>query len=1579
MATPLSPESNQTPSNMQLGQNMTNYKPTISHIDVAHVHGNRTMQSYSSQAHTVPLPNTGQQIIGPYQISHTGPLHSSSMSNSSTSTPIARPPFSGKTEREAERHIHNNMPAFVDRINPKQYLPYLPCLTKTDKEQITAEQSNNGERLATMTLLNCVMKHENWQSQLQKALEANGQTSLAKQIEPGTDSVDFSLTPRGPPSMDTSNSFTDLQPRGPPSASTSHSLSNGVMPQSLNQSEALLQGPPQTGAMPQGFPQNGPMLQGPHQYGDIPQALKQNGTVPQGSPLGGAMFQGPTQTGAIPREVPTQAMSLQGPPQSDFNSQSGAIPKAPPQSDINSQSGAIPKAPPESGNMSSPIPSQDSQQIKAMLKEPLQDKTTPQVPQFSSSINSDSSKSSDNTSPSDMSIDNSSSSDNISSSNSSSENISSSSSSFSSSDQSSPTKSKVLIPESIEDVVRGKTYPIYEDELPADLQESFFDGVIIYCAADRSKAEELKRIMQDKVPLERGGKPKICLFQFCAESENRGSDDILFQPSIFSSLATAILHSTYMFILFTEEFNQGERWTELIRDECLMESIVDPDRRWCVVPLYYVKSEVTLSTQTFGIRTLRGVMMTESDCMDWVPSKISKMLQYKRGVRRQREQDLKDRIDIWVQEEVTRRAIADLEKEREKKRKKEESKMRMQRALEHEQNKDDEFNENLKQKKFEPLEDNTPSVPHHAPSVQPKVSTTAGVTHNQDAMVKMMEFFTKMQQGQLEQNQNVILEQMKAMMELAKAPNQVINIERTDRTQIGDAQAIVQAPSSTKEVSKGNQKDMLGDDAPYVLEEDATNEPERENQPNEPSKDQCPDAVKSGSNTKQEDSGRKILEGSFMSSNPAKDDLQGAVSRRSPSAGTLNTMATRVVQSQTSSGVGENVQLKMDPIPSVRVPSEHPSSEPVESSASQELGGASPRASSPSIGSPQPDLTLQTIPSTRSTRSALNITGQPSEDSNTVSGDEDNKAMHPSITSNREPVEGTDLLPELNEAAQNTEPLYYDSSARDTTKHHTGNQGNQHIESTGDVDPDRTIPKQYMDINPSGVSDQLKKDVPTTLGGTDSHVKKDCSNVQKNEEKSSIDGCSNVALVGSAGLEVTGGEEASMCPSTSGLTTDEKLDRGKIVADDLSSEPPSDISATNSQLNKKEAQNLSLKSFATTSIKSDVDSVDGAIPDELLPRSMQYQVPETSDNLEISRPNIQAQQVKHNQSSVESPAASASLALPITVENFPESLTDDLNNVPLAKGVSTQQNRIQSIETCVSADPLGAVQPIKDESTIQDNEEIADSVEINPRPDESLLSKPSILCSKEEGQDGVVVSVSASGNGDPHISSNFNEAPLDSNASLSLCISDASSALSNPSSSLHTTGSKSVSVRANSANVSGSTDNPPQPLSSFGEIPLDSNINFYISNMSNVTNTSEPPPGYTSVGDDVIPPNQDQQVQSQSTFYISCEQEGFALVDRPLEDAIEATEESLNSEQIDNTITSMDEITHAGANRDFSDTQSQESDDKPKSGIKKLFNIFRSKTAPSGLSSGLNSSIFKTMRKSSKSSLNSLEDKGNKN
>jgi len=73
--------------------------------------------------------------------------------------------------------------------------------------------------------------------------------------------------------------------------------------------------------------------------------------------------------------------------------------------------------------------------------------------------------------------------------------------------------------------------------------------------------------------LQDGRRPQVCTLLSGTNFVNTQSQ--------FHHMSEALKHSTYMFMIVTRLFCT-DVWAEVQRDECLMESITNPEKRWSV-------------------------------------------------------------------------------------------------------------------------------------------------------------------------------------------------------------------------------------------------------------------------------------------------------------------------------------------------------------------------------------------------------------------------------------------------------------------------------------------------------------------------------------------------------------------------------------------------------------------------------------------------------------------------------------------------------------------------------------------------------------------------------------------------------------------------------------------------------------------------------------------------------------------------------------------------------------------------------------------------------------------------------------
>ncbi|CAH3037473.1 unnamed protein product [Pocillopora meandrina] len=87
-------------------------------------------------------------------------------------------------DREERDLISENITQLVEDVIPVDMLPYLPCLTKSDKEKIKCEETNHGSMRAAQELIDRLVRRRNSFRQFIEALCETGCRHLAEQLFP---------------------------------------------------------------------------------------------------------------------------------------------------------------------------------------------------------------------------------------------------------------------------------------------------------------------------------------------------------------------------------------------------------------------------------------------------------------------------------------------------------------------------------------------------------------------------------------------------------------------------------------------------------------------------------------------------------------------------------------------------------------------------------------------------------------------------------------------------------------------------------------------------------------------------------------------------------------------------------------------------------------------------------------------------------------------------------------------------------------------------------------------------------------------------------------------------------------------------------------------------------------------------------------------------------------------------------------------------------------------------------------------------------------------------------------------------
>ena len=190
---------------------------------------------------------------------------------------------------------------------------------------------------------------------------------------------------------------------------------------------------------------------------------------------------------------------------------------------------------------------------------------------------------------------------------------------------------------------------IHDADIPPEFKEGQYDVLLLYADADRKDAIKFKKILERFILVD--GEPA----RICVVDEN-----FPWIQSQFEHMDEAIRRSTHIFLYVTELFC-NDNWAAMQKDSVLMTSIEDPDKRWCVVPLYLDGKRNKRYKVPFGINALKGIdvrlMLNEQPVGDikvdrFVPDQfivdnIRNMISCQLHLRRAREKDDEQNLRDW--------------------------------------------------------------------------------------------------------------------------------------------------------------------------------------------------------------------------------------------------------------------------------------------------------------------------------------------------------------------------------------------------------------------------------------------------------------------------------------------------------------------------------------------------------------------------------------------------------------------------------------------------------------------------------------------------------------------------------------------------------------------------------------------------------------------------------------------------------------------------------------------------------------------------------------------------------------------
>ena len=141
------------------------------------------------------------------------------------------------------------------------------------------------------------------------------------------------------------------------------------------------------------------------------------------------------------------------------------------------------------------------------------------------------------------------------------------------------------------------------DELPPVYKVLYIDVLILYAEDNRERAEKFRDHLINDIDIGEDGPVKAMLYD---EAGLMSLSNLK-----IGHLAAAVERSTYIFMYLTKEFTK-DKWMEFSSESCLMEAITNPDKQWCVVPVYTERRNTTFKVP-MGLNTLKGISFYNND------------------------------------------------------------------------------------------------------------------------------------------------------------------------------------------------------------------------------------------------------------------------------------------------------------------------------------------------------------------------------------------------------------------------------------------------------------------------------------------------------------------------------------------------------------------------------------------------------------------------------------------------------------------------------------------------------------------------------------------------------------------------------------------------------------------------------------------------------------------------------------------------------------------------------------------------------------------------------------------------------
>ncbi|ESO88350.1 hypothetical protein LOTGIDRAFT_165792 [Lottia gigantea] len=200
--------------------------------------------------------------------------------------------------------------------------------------------------------------------------------------------------------------------------------------------------------------------------------------------------------------------------------------------------------------------------------------------------------------------------------------------------------------------------PLYQNYMDFETAFGFHDAMILYHDDDKEDCKAFCDKIEENVVLSDKQKPSIISYARIATSCGNN----------FRALEFGIERCTFVMLYVTANFVK-DKWTEYSSEACLMEAITNPNKRWCVVPVFTEDKSSKPYKIPLSINTLKGIRYSSEE-EDFYLSSITTLFNDRISVKRNHQNQHLQQQMRWVlkfEAKARQEALEELKKKNQEK------------------------------------------------------------------------------------------------------------------------------------------------------------------------------------------------------------------------------------------------------------------------------------------------------------------------------------------------------------------------------------------------------------------------------------------------------------------------------------------------------------------------------------------------------------------------------------------------------------------------------------------------------------------------------------------------------------------------------------------------------------------------------------------------------------------------------------------------------------------------------------------------------------------------------------------------